>query len=95
MVGTGDAFWYDEKSNEINLHKKSITVNIGGDKTVYIDKLYGPMIFCEVRVTPVVNTCTWKVERLRISQDENGNDVQTWETVCEFDAQECISFRED
>jgi len=90
------SFWYDENSDEINLKEKSIiTINIGGDKTVYIDKLFGPTIFCGISVTPVINTCTWKIERERISQDKNGNATTNWETICEFDAQECISFRED
>lgn len=92
-----ESFWFAEGENEINLRTecKEITINTGHNQTVKIDKTYAPTIFCDIRITPVLETCTWKIERLRITSDENGNEVSKWEVVSEFDAQECIEFNEE
>lgn len=83
-------FWYDEELGEINLKDQNIKINIGSSQTVYIDKMYAPLTFCNIRITPVFETCIWRVERERITQDEQGNDVCNWEVICEFDAQESL-----
>ena len=89
-------FWYDEKENEINLKNgEELQINLSGDQTIQIEKLYGPLIFCGVRITPDLESCKWKIERERITQDEDGNDVPAWEIICEFGGQESIDFRDE
>lgn len=88
-------FWC-ENDNVINLKTecKNIKINCGHNQTIEIDKLFASTIFCKIRITPVLGTCTWKIERERITQDEQGNDVCKWEVIYEFDAQESINFDE-
>jgi len=71
----------------MNLDEKTKTVEMGCE-TVTIEKLYGPLIFCDVRVTADFKTCKWIVERQWIHED---NSI-TWEKMCEFDGQESIFF---
>jgi hypothetical protein len=87
-------FWYDEGRNELNINNecKSIQVNIGSNQTIQISKKFSPLIFCDIRITPVLETNTWKIERECITQDKDGNDIYTWETISEFDAQDSIDF---
>lgn len=89
MIET-DKFWYDEENGEINIESecKYLKINCGHNQTIHIEKLYAPTIFCDIRITPVLETCTWKIERQKILP----NDKIEWETICEFDAQECLSF---
>ena len=96
MIET-DVFWYDEETKEINLnYGKELTLNICGDHTVYLDKLYGPLIFCGVRITADIESGNWIIEREVIKQDDAGNDIpNVWEKVCEFDGQESIHFRDE
>jgi hypothetical protein len=70
------------------------TVNIGSNDTVYIEKMYGPTIFCKLKVTADVDTVTWRIEREWIKQDEADNDYSEWEVVAEFGCQDSISFRD-
>ena len=68
------------------------TLNIGSGDSVVIDKVYGPTIFCGIRITADTEDCKWVIEREFIKQDKDGNDFTYWGLVCEFDAQESIDF---
>ncbi|HID0768106.1 TPA: hypothetical protein ACXDAZ_002636 [Clostridium botulinum] len=83
--------------NEINLKDvaKLMEVNMSCNQTIQLEKVFGSLIFCGVRITPVFETGNWKIERECINQDEQDNDVVTWETVCEFNGQESIHFDEE
>lgn len=87
-------FWYNEERNELNINNecKYMKINIGGNQTIQINKEFAPLIFCNIRITPVFEKNTWKIERECIIQDKNGDDICTWETISEFDAQESIHF---
>ena len=63
-------------------------VEIGSNHTVIIEKLFGPLIFCDLRITPDINEGEWVVERQRI----DGNNETTWEEMSRFDCQESIFF---
>ena len=90
-----DIFWYGKEENEINLKSdKEITINVSGSNTVYIDKMFGPLIFCEVRITPDIKSGKWKIERERITATDEGDKI-SWEIICEFDCQESIDFDDD
>lgn len=73
----------------MEIHK----LEIGSFDSVIIEKLYGPTIYCNLRITAMGADAKWLVEREKITQDYQGNDVTTWEKVCEIDAQESIDFR--
>jgi len=77
---------FDSKRNE---------VNIGSDDTVIINKLYGPTIFCNLRITARTSDCKWVIERQVIEQDAQGNDISYYETMLEIDGQASIDFREE
>lgn len=55
-------------------------VEIMGDETVEIDKMYGPLVFWGIRVTPRIDTCEWVVER------EYGPEGE-WREVCRIPGQ--------
>jgi hypothetical protein len=91
-----DKFWYDDERKEVNLHfeTKEIPINMSCNNSVVLDKTFGPLIFAPLRITPEAHGF-WRVERERITQDENGDDVISWETIMEIDCQESISFTHD
>lgn len=63
-------------------------VECAGDQTIEIDKLYGPLIACGVRVRLEVKTGEWVVSRERVPKDGE----TTWEEMARFDCQESIDF---
>ena len=77
----------------MDFDEKRKTVNVGSNSTIIIDKMYGPTIFCNLRITARSRDCKWIVEREVIGQDDQDNDITSWETMCEIDGQESISFR--
>lgn len=40
------------------------TVEIGANETVTIEKMYGPLVFWNIRVAAAFATCEWVIERL-------------------------------
>lgn len=73
---------------------KNHRIEIGSFDTVTIEKIFGPTIYCNIRITAKGVEGKWLIEREVINQDKDGNDVVAWEAVCEIDAQESISFRD-
>ena len=51
---------------------ENVKVEIGSDQTVTIDKMFGPTIFCDIRVTARLKDCKWVFEREFIKQDDDG-----------------------
>lgn len=41
-----------------------VTVQVGGDARVRVDKLYGPLVFWDIRVSLDMAACEWVIERL-------------------------------
>jgi hypothetical protein len=60
--------------------EQSVTVEVGVNQPVTIDKLFGPLIFADVRVTADFKTCEWVIERQRI-------DSQRWVEVARIPGQ--------
>ena len=71
--------------NEINIISKNTVINMGSDQEIIINKLFGPLDFCSIRITPVVKTCTWKIEKQVIDPNTN---IFEWVTVFEFEGQD-------
>lgn len=69
------------KTWEVHPHQHEITVNIGADQNVIIDKLYGPLAACDVRVRLEFATCEWVFEAHDFNND-------TWVEKGRFFAQE-------
>lgn len=61
-------------------------LNIGSYAPVVIKKLYGPTIFCDIRITASAHDCTWVIEREVCNKD----GTYHWETMVEFDGQESL-----
>lgn len=55
---TGEQMLHAELNGPMN-----VTVQIGPEGVVEVDKLYGPLVFWSIRVRPDVETCEWVVER--------------------------------
>jgi len=75
---------------------KDYTLEIGYNKIV-LDKLFGALIFCDLRVYPDSKTCEWVIERKVYPLDTSNSNacscIETyWEEVCRIDAQESIQF---
>lgn len=68
-------------------------LEIGSFDVVQIEKLFGPTIYCDLRITAKGCDAVWLIERMKITQDVEGNDVTSWEKMYEIDAQESIDFR--
>lgn len=93
-------YYYDEKNNEFQPpYQKRFTVLVGTDTPVVIDKLFGPTIFCDVRVTALFRKedqePVWRIEREVLGHDEEGNGTQSWEIMLEIPCQESIEFRDE
>ncbi len=70
---------------------KEYTIETGSFDSVVIDKLFGPTIYCKIKVTALGVDAKWLVEREKTVEDEEGNFIKTeWEKICEIDAQESI-----
>lgn len=84
----------DEDKNEIDIIPKdqTVVINVGADQIITINKLFGSLIFDEIRITPVSETCTWKIEKQVIDPDTN---IFEWVTVFEFDGQDDDELEED
>jgi hypothetical protein len=57
--------------------KPIIRVEIGSNHIIIIDKLYGPRVMAELRITQDYNTNEWIIERQVETPTEDG-DVFTW-----------------
>lgn len=65
-----------------------VTLDIGADQPVILDKMYGPLIFANLRVTAEFKTCQWVIERKRIDSGE-------WVEVARVDGQLEHEYDED
>lgn len=63
------------------VHASRPVVECGADQPITIDKMYGPLVFAEVRITAVSETCEWVVERQNIA------DPTEWVEVARFPGQ--------
>lgn len=59
-------------------------VECSGNDEVVIEKLFGPLDFCELRIVPRLKDCKWVIERKVHSEDE---PTFTWVLVAEVDGQ--------
>jgi hypothetical protein len=60
-----------------------------GYQSVVIDKLFGSKIFMNLRITPIIEDCSWKIERLTLiptSNDEQTHE-STWIEFCRIPGQ--------
>lgn len=75
----------------MNFIEDAKTVEMGCE-TVNIEKRYGPLVFCDIRVTADADECKWIIERKRLLPDENGDMVViSWEKMSKFDGQESLN----
>ena len=70
---------------------KEYSIEIGSFDSVIIDKMFGPTIYCNLRIIAMGVEGKWIIEREKTVNNENGEYKETvWEKVCEIDAQESI-----
>lgn len=65
-------------------YDETVTVNIGANQTIIIDKLFGPLIAETVRIRLDYGPGTWVVERLNLTTEK-------WELKAQWDCQETYS----
>ena len=65
-----------------------------GYQSVIIDKLFGPQIFANLRITADPSTNTWKIERQTIMNDKEGNSWVEWIEWVRIPGQLEIEFRQ-
>lgn len=73
--------------------KKEIRVEVGYESVV-IDKLFGPQIFANLRITADPATNTWVIERSTIKYDKEGNSDNLWIEWVRIPGQIGIEFQE-
>ena len=77
---------------------ETIRAEVAANQWVVIDKMFGPLVGCSVRVHlhyDEHNVTDWVIERQRIQRAPNGiDDESVWEEVTRFDCQESIEFRD-
>ena len=69
------------------MSKETRIVEIGSHERVVIEKVFGPHIFTNLRITPDCER-GWVIERKRI-------DTGEWEEQCVIDDQRVSEFEED
>ena len=69
---------------------KKHNIEIGSDEIVEIEKLFGPTIMCDIRLTACTETCEWIIERECITTDKNENDIISWVEYIRIPAQESL-----
>jgi len=52
----------------------------GSDRSLEINKMFGPTIFCDIRITPDTESVMWIIERQNIKTGE-------WSEVCRIAGQ--------
>lgn len=62
----------DTEAVSLDNSTKELRVEIGVHQSVVIDKLYGPLVMCDVRVRADFKKCQWVVERQRIREHKDG-----------------------
>ena len=78
-----------EKCKTIHINE-DCTLEMGYEKII-LDKLFGALIFCDLRIYPNHKTCEWVIERQVIDKDSN----VFWEEVYRVDGQESIYFHDE
>ncbi len=66
------------------------TLEMGYSKII-LDKLFGSLIFCGLRIYASHETCEWIIEREVINKEGDSS----WEEVHRVDGQESIYFRDE
>ena len=62
-----------------------------GYEKIILDKLFGALIFCNLRIYPNHKTCEWIIEREVINKEGDSS----WEEVYRVAGQESIYFHDD
>ena len=62
-----------------------------GYSKITLDKLFGALIFCNLRIYADSKTCEWIIEREVIDEESN----ISWEEVYRIDGQESIYFHDE
>lgn len=60
---------------------EDVTVEVGPNHRVTIDKLFGPLIFFNLRISLDIQTCEWVIERQSIRRDKKGDDEEVYTEV--------------
>lgn len=74
-------------------------IEIGGERVI-VNKLFGPTVFMDIRITPDVKSCCWIIDRLTIlpcPDPDSPHDTpqwQKWVEWCRIPAQFEWEFRE-
>lgn len=68
-------------------------VEMGPSDVLEIDKVFGPLVMTNLRVSIDVERCEWVVERKVIKNGPDG-DIESWEVCARIDGQNSIEFRE-
>lgn len=62
------------------VHKLSVS----GNDNIEIEKLFGPLDFCDLRITPQIKDCKWIIEKKVHHESE---PTYEWVTVAEVEGQ--------
>ena len=70
------------KEFEATLENEECTVNVTIDSKVTLNKLYGPLCFCNIRVRLDYNKCQWIVEKEVDTYDDTDNFAKCYRLQC-------------
>lgn len=89
-VTLGGSLKDNELSNTFTSYDstQSIALSCAGNQDIEIEKLFGPLVACDVKVRLDVAAGQWIVWRKREPRD----GPSTWEEMARFDCQESIEF---
>ena len=61
---------------------------------VVLSKMFGPLIFCDIRIRAVPETCQWVIEVEHITKQPDGDDKVEWREHCRIEGQASIEFND-
>lgn len=77
-----------DKAETVQPMSDNVTLTIGSHHTVTLDKLFGPLVCCALRIRVDAHKGEWVIER-EVSPLVGDS---TWEEVCRIDVQESMEF---
>jgi hypothetical protein len=74
--------------------KYPVRLNIGSNESIIIDKMYGPAVFDDLRITPDTNTAEWVIERYQWTNHKGGEETCAWVVIGRFPAEDVVNSSE-
>lgn len=87
IFGKGYSLEIKDKAITMNPYEfQQTTIEIGGQQVI-INKLFGPMVFMDLRISPDHKDCCWIIERYTIFYKTDGSDDSRWVEWCRIPGQ--------